>query len=108
MSLFDNLSDIDSNAELDPDLYKLLLVLNGQSDSDSEPSDYKLLSEAEASDIGAIPLIDTESTTSQLSKKLYFHTVGTYILALTCKRDGVPIYEITRKLRISKSAINKL
>jgi hypothetical protein len=47
ISLFDNLSDIDSNAKLDPELYKLLLVLDRQSDSNSEPSDYKLLSKAE-------------------------------------------------------------
>jgi hypothetical protein len=47
MSLFNNLSDFDSDAELDPDLYELQLVLNRQSDSDSEPSDHEPLSEAE-------------------------------------------------------------
>jgi hypothetical protein len=35
-----------------------------------------------------------------------FHTVRTRILVLTRKRDSVPIYKITRKLGISKSAIN--
>jgi hypothetical protein len=108
MSLFDSLSDIDSNAKLDPVLYKLMLVLNRQSASNSKPSDYKLLSKAEASDIGAIPPTDTKSTTSQPSKKLYFYTVSTRILVLTRKRDSVPIYKITHKLGISKSAINKL
>ena len=105
MSLFDNLSGSDSNSELDLDLYELQLVLNRQSDGDSEPSDYEPLSEAEASDIGAIPATDTES---QPSKKPYFYTISTRILALTRKRDGVPIHEITRELGISKSAINKL
>ena len=105
MSLFDNLSSSDSNSELDLDLYELQLVLNRRSDSNSEPSDYEPLSDVEASDIGAIPATGTES---QPSKKLYFYTVGICILALIRKRDGVPIHKITRKLGISKSAINKL
>ena len=105
MSLFDNLSCSDSNSELDLDLYELQLVLNGRSDSDSEPSDHEPLSDVEASDIGAIPATGTES---QPSKKPYFYTVGTRILALIRKRDGVPIHKITCKLGISKSAINKL
>jgi transposase len=111
MSLFDNLSSLDSDSELDLDLYELQLVLNGQSDSDSEPSEHEPLSEAEASNIGAIPPIrtDTEdSTASQHSKKPYFYTVSTRILALTQKRDGIPIHEITNELGISKSAINRL
>jgi transposase len=111
MSLFDNLSSLGSDSELDLDLYELQLVLNGQSDSDSEPSEHEPLSEAEASNIGAIPPIrtDTEdSTASQHSKKPYFYTVGTRILALTRKRDGIPIHEITHELGMSKSAINRL
>jgi len=36
------------------------------------------------------------------------HAVSPWILVLTRKRDSVPIYKITRKLGISKSAINKL
>jgi hypothetical protein len=106
-SLFDNFSDIDSNAKLDPDLYKLLLVLNRQSDSNSKPGDYKLLSEAEASNIRAILLTDTKSATSQLLKKLFFYTVSTYILALTRKKGSIPIYKITCKLGKSKRIINK-
>ena len=50
----------------------------------------------------------TTDTKSQPSKKLYFYTVGIRILALIQKRDSVPIHKITHKLRILKSAINKL
>jgi transposase len=95
MDLFDN-----EDPGLDLDLYDLSLILNGESDSDSGPENeppFDSNSEAPS------PKASTET-----GKKSHYHTVGTRMLALTRKRDGIPIPHITLELSMSKSAINKL
>jgi hypothetical protein len=108
MDLFDNLSNSDSSFDSDLDLYELQLVINRQSNSASDPSDHEPLSETEALDIGAIPSPETETSLPEPSKKSRFYTIGTHQLALTHKRDGVPISYITLETQMSKSAINRL
>jgi hypothetical protein len=112
MDLFDNLSDIDEDAELDSELHDLFLVLNDESDSDSsenEPFSVSELSEAEASASGAIPPSESgTNSTATSGSGGHYHSIGAQILSLTRKRDGVPIPHITQELGMFKSVIYRL
>jgi hypothetical protein len=112
------------------------VIINGESDSDSSldgetpsdlgpsdvgPSDLNP-SDVGPSDVGPSDLnpsdlgpsdsgASKEGSTRPPSKSIpgsHYHSVGTRMLALTRKRDGVPIHFITQELGMSKSAIYKV
>jgi hypothetical protein len=91
------------------------IIINGESDSsldeetpsDLDPSDLGP-SDLDPSDLGPSDLSPSDSSASKegstcppskstpkLGKGSYFHSVGTRMLALTRKRDGIPIHFIT-------------
>jgi transposase len=97
------------------------IIINSESDSDSSlneetPSDLDP-SDLDPSDLGPSDLGPSDSSASKegstrpLPKSIpgsHFHSVGTRMLALTRKRDGVLIHFITQELGMSKSAIYKV
>jgi len=83
------------------------IIINSESDSDSGP-DEETPSNLDSSDLDPSDLGPSDSSTSKegstcppskstpkLGKGSHFHSVGTRMLALTRKRDGVPIHLIT-------------
>ena len=97
------------------------VIISGESDSDSSldgetpsdlgPSDVGP-SDLDPSDVGPSDSgVSKEGSTHPPSKSIprsHYHSVGTQMLALTRKRDGIPIYFITQELGMSKSAIYKV
>jgi transposase len=97
------------------------VIINGESDSDSS-RDGETPSDLGPSDLGPSNLdpsdlgpsdsgASKEGSTRPPSKSIpgsHYHSIGTRMLALTRKRDGVPIHFITQELGMSKSALYKV
>jgi hypothetical protein len=111
-----DLFNIEEDSEVD---CRYSFIINGKSDSDSNsgpdnktPSDSG--SSLSSSDLGSSNLGLSDSSTSTLAhasksiKGSHYHSIGTRMLALTRKRDSVPIHLITQELGISKSTLYKV
>jgi hypothetical protein len=115
------LFNIEEDSKID---YGYSLIINGESGSDSDSSpDNETPSDSGPSigpsnlgpymspSIGSSDLSNSSTTSSHPPKSIkgsHFHSVGTQMLALTRKRDGIPIHLITQETGMSKSAIYKV
>jgi hypothetical protein len=106
MDLLDEFVKEDSKVE-----GEFSVIINSESDSDSS-LDGETPSDLDPSDLGpSDSSASKEGSTRSPSKSIprsHYHSVGTRMLALTRKRDGVLIHFITQELGMSKSAIYKV
>ena len=103
-----DLFNIEEDSEVD---YGYSLIINGRSDGDSDSGPENKTPSDSGPSLSS-DLSPSNSSTSTLAnpsiKGSHYHSIGTRMLALTRKRDSVPIHLITQELGMSKSAIYKV